>query len=278
MKTIKIVADSSANLLELEKTPFAVAPLKVIADTQEFVDDAALDVDAMVSWFDSYKGKSQTSCPNPTDWLEAFADADEVYCVTITSGLSGSYNAACIAKQMYEAENEGKRVCVIDSLSAGPELVLIIEKLEQYIGQGMSFDDICREIEAYKQNTGLAFMLESLKNFAANGRVSPAVAKIAGVLGIRIVGKASDQGTLEPINKCRGVEKSLSAILSHLKNNGLDKGKVRIAHCMNEGAAQKLKEMILAQMAQADVQIHHCKGLCSYYAEKGGLLIGFEKM
>ena len=168
MKTIKIVADSSANLLELEKTPFAVAPLKVIADTREFVDDAALDVNAMVSWFDSYKGKSQTSCPNPTDWLEAFADADEVYCVTITSGLSGSYNAACIAKQMYESENEGKRVCVIDSLSAGPELVLIIEKLEQYIGQGMSFDDICREIEAYKQNTGLAFMLESLKNFADN--------------------------------------------------------------------------------------------------------------
>ena len=278
MKTIKIVADSSANVLALEQTAFAAAPLKVITDVREFVDDAALDVDAMVSWFDSYKGKSKTSCPNPADWLETFGDADEVYCVTITSGLSGSYNAACIAKQMYESENEGKRVCVIDSLSAGPELVLIIEKLEEYIGQGMSFGDICREIEAYKQRTGLTFMLESLKNFAANGRVSPAVAKIAGVLGIRIVGKASDQGTLEPTNKCRGVEKSLAAILSHLKSNGLATGKVRIAHCMNEAAAQKLKEMIRAQMAQVNVQIHRCKGLCSYYAEKGGLLVGFEKM
>ena len=278
MKTIKIVADSSANVLALEQTAFAAAPLKVITDVREFVDDAVLDVDAMVSWFDSYKGKSKTSCPNPADWLEAFGDADEVYCVTITSGLSGSYNAACIAKQMYESENEGKRVCVIDSLSAGPELVLIIEKLEEYIGQGMSFGDICREIEAYKQRTGLTFMLESLKNFAANGRVSPAVAKIAGVLGIRIVGKASDQGTLEPTNKCRGVEKSLAAILSHLKSNGLATGKVRIAHCMNEAAAQKLKEMIRAQMAQVNVQIHRCKGLCSYYAEKGGLLVGFEKM
>ena len=253
MKTIKIVADSSANVLALEQTAFAAAPLKVITDVREFVDDAALDVDAMVSWFDSYKGKSKTSCPNPADWLETFGDADEVYCVTITSGLSGSYNAACIAKQMYESENEGKRVCVIDSLSAGPELVLIIEKLEEYIGQGMSFGDICREIEAYKQRTGLTFMLESLKNFAANGRVSPAVAKIAGVLGIRIVGKASDQGTLEPTNKCRGVEKSLAAILSHLKSNGLATGKVRIAHCMNEAAAQKLKEMIRAQMAQVNV-------------------------
>lgn len=278
MKKVKIVADSSANVLTLNNTAFAAAPLKVITDTREFVDDAALDVDAMVSWFDSYKGKSKTSCPNPTDWLEAFADADEVYCVTITSGLSGSYNAACIAKQMYESGNSGKRVCVIDSLSAGPELVLLIEKLEQYIGQGMPFEDICREIEAYKQKTGLTFMLESLKNFAANGRVSPAVAKIAGVLGIRIVGKASDQGTLEPTNKCRGVEKSLAAILAHLKSNGLAEGKVRIAHCRNEDAAQKLKELILSQIEKADVQIHRCRGLCSYYAEKGGLLVGFEKL
>ncbi len=278
MRNIKIVADSSANILTLQHTPFAAAPLKVITNEREFVDDDALVVAQMVSWFDKYKGKSKTSCPNPADWLEAFGDAQEVYCVTITSGLSGSYNAACVAKQMYEAENEGKRVCVIDSLSAGPELVLLVEKLEQYIEQGLSFDEICTRIEAYKQQTGLTFMLESLKNFAANGRVSPAVAKIAGVLGIRIVGKASDQGTLEPTDKCRGVEKSLAAILSHLKNNGLCKGKVRIAHCMNEGAAKKLEEMIRSEMAQADIQVHCCRGLCSYYAEKGGLLVGFEKI
>lgn len=277
MRNVKIVVDSSANVLQLQDTPFAAAPLKVITSEREFVDDSALDIDAMVSWFDSYKGKSKTSCPNPSDWLEAFGDADEIYCVTITSGLSGSYNAACIAKQMYESENEGKQVCVIDSLSAGPELVLIIEKLEELIGQGLPYEQICQKIEAYKQKSGLVFMLESLKNFAANGRVSPAVAKIAGVLGIRIVGKASDQGTLEPTNKCRGQAKSLSAILAHLKRFGLSKGKVRIAHCMNEGAAQELKRLILTELPQVDMQIHRCRGLCSYYAEKGGLLVGFEK-
>lgn len=278
MRKIKIVADSSANILELHSTAFAAAPLKIIANDKEFVDDSALDVDAMVSWFDSYKGKSKTSCPNPSDWLEAFGDADEVYCVTITSGLSGSYNAACIAKEMYETENNGKRVCVVDSLSAGPELVLIIEKLEEYIAQGHTYEEICRDIEAYKQNTGLTFMLESLNNFAANGRVSPAVAKVAGVLGIRIVGKASDEGTLEPTNKCRGEAKSLTTILSNLKSFGLSAGKVRIAHCMNENAAQKLKGMILAELPKVDITIQKCRGLCSYYAEKGGLLVGFEKM
>ena len=126
MRRIKIVADSSANVLALEKIPFAAAPLKINTAEGEFVDDCNLNVEEMVNFFDSYKGRSKTSCPNPGDWLEAFGDADEIFCVAITSGLSGSYNAACIAKEMYEAENEGKQVCVIDSLSAGPELALII--------------------------------------------------------------------------------------------------------------------------------------------------------
>ena len=277
MRNVKIVADSSANVLQLEHLPFAALALKVITNDTEFMDDAALDVAGMVAWFDSYRGKSHTSCPNSSDWLEAFGDAEEVYCVTITSGLSGSYNAACAAKELYEGEHPGRQVCVIDSLSAGPELVLILEKLESWLQEGLSYEQICRQVGEYTQKTGLVFMLESLKNFAANGRVSPAVARIAGVLGIRIVGKASDVGTLEPMHKCRGEAKSLAAILRHLKEEGLRRGKVRIAHCMNENAAQTLKKMIREEMPETNVQIHPCRGLCSYYAEKGGLLVGFEK-
>ena len=278
MKNIKIVADSSANMLTMDSVPFAVAPLKVITDEKEFIDDATLDLDDMAAWFDTYKGRSKTSCPNPSDWLEAFGDADEVYCVTITSGLSGSYGSACVAKQMYEGENEGKRVCVIDSLSAGPELVLILEKLEDYIAEGLPYEEICEKIKAYQQQLELVFMLASLKNFAANGRVSPAVAKIAGVLGIRVIGKASEQGTLEPTDKCRGEEKSLAILLENMKAAGLCKGKVRIAHNQNKPAAEKLKSLIQTAFPQTDVSIHICRGLCSYYAEKGGLLVGFEKI
>ena len=278
MRHIKITADSSADLLELAGMDFAVAPLKIITDSKEFVDDAALDVKDMVQWFDSYKGRSKTSCPNPGDWLDAFGDAEEVFCVTITSGLSGSYNSACVAKEIYESEHEGRRVCVIDSLSAGPELVLLIEKLQELIAQDLPFDEICSQIKAYQEKTGLVFMLESLKNFAANGRVPMAVAKLAGVLGIRIVGKASEQGTLEPVNKCRGEAKSLTAIMEHIIEAGLSKGKVRIAHCLNESAAMDLKNRILAALPQVNVTIHTLRGLCSYYAEKGGLLVGYEKM
>jgi len=277
MRNIKIVADSSADLLQLENIPFAVAPLKIVTDGKEFVDDANLDPQEMVAWFDSYKGKSKTSCPNPQDWIDAFGDAREVFCVTITSGLSGSYNSAVAAKQMYEAENPDAKVYVLDSLSAGPELVLHIEELVRCIREDMPFVEICQRIEEYKKRCGLVFMLGSLKNFAANGRVSPAIATIAGVLNIRIVGKASDAGTLEPMHKCRGEARSLSAMLEHMLTEGLHKGKVRIAHCLNSSAAEALKEKLLAAVPNVQVTIHKLRGLCSYYAEKGGLLVGFEK-
>lgn len=277
MRKIKIVADSSANLLTLNSVAFASASLKIRTAEQEFVDSAELELEGMLDYFSQYKGKSQTSCPNPADWLEAFGDAEDIFVVTITSGLSGSYNTACAAKEMYESENPGSRVFVIDSLSAGPELTLIAEKLEELVLQGMDYEDICREIKEYQQNTGLIFMLESLNNFAANGRVSPAVAKIAGVLGIRIVGKASDAGTLEPTDKCRGEAKSLSTLLVKLKDYGMVRGKVQIAHCQNEAAANKFAEMITAALPDVTVNVGINRGLCSYYAEKGGMLVGFEK-
>ena len=277
MRKIKIVSDSSSDLLMLDNIEFASSPMKIITAKREFVDDENLNVDGMANFFNEYKERSQTSCPNPADWLDAFGDADDIICVTITSALSGSYNSACTAKELYEAENEGKRVFVLDTLSAGPEITLIVRKLEALVKSGMAYEGVCDKIQEYTKRTGLVFMLKSLKNFAANGRVSPLVAKLVGFAGICIVGKASDEGTLEPTHKCRGENRSLETLINDLKELGLKNGKVSIGHCQNEGAATKLKQMIESTFQKAQVEIHKLRGLCSFYAEKGGLLVGFEK-
>lgn len=277
MRKMKIVSDSSSDILELENVEFAYAPMKIITSEREFVDDLELNVEEMTDYFNQYKGKSQTSCPNVTDWLTAFGDADDVICVTITSALSGSYNSACLAKQMYEEEHEGARVFVLDTLSAGPEITLIVRKLAEYIKEGLAYETICERIKAYLAQTGLVFMLKSLHNFAANGRVSHVVAKIAGFAGICIAGKASNEGTLEPSHKCRGEQRSLDTLLDDLDKNGLGIGRVSIGHCQNEKAAEQLKTMISEKFKKARVEIHKLRGLCSFYAEKGGLLVGFEK-
>ncbi len=274
----KLVADSSANLLTLDAPfEFASVPLTLNAGDKSFVDDESLDVKEMVTFLSSYKGNSGSACPSVADWLNAFGDADRVICFTITSGLSGSYNAAYIAKNDYESEHPDRKVFVLDSLSAGSELKLHIEKAVELIQTGLDFDDMCTELSSYaKNNCELAFCLESLTNLANNGRVSPLVAKVAGVLGIRVIGRASNQGQLEQKDKCRGERKALQAIHKYMKELGYTSGKVRIDHCFNLNAAQQLKEMILKESPSADITIADTLGLCSFYAEEGGLLIGFE--
>ncbi|MBQ3489104.1 MAG: DegV family EDD domain-containing protein [Clostridia bacterium] len=277
MRKIKIVSDSASDLTELKYADFAYAPMKLITDRKEFVDDDSLNVKESVDFFSEYKGKSQTSCPNTGDWIKAFGDADDIICVTITSGLSGSYNTACAAKKIYEDENEGKRVFVVDSLSAGPEITLLVKKLEECVASGMEYEEICRKIMDYRDRTGLLFILKSLKNFANNGRVSPALARIVEFLGICIIGRASEKGTLEPLHKCRGEARALSAVANDMEEYGVSFGKISIAHCENEVGALRLKTILQAKFKNAQIEIHKLRGLCSFYAEKGGILIGFEK-
>lgn len=274
---IKIVADSSADTLALEGVAFACAPLKILTDDKEYIDDASLNVAGMARELSAYKGKSSTACPSVGDWLTAFGEAERVICVTITSNLSGSYNAACIAKQDYEEQHPGRRVFVLDSLSAGPELRLLLEKLRELLQADMDFDAVCDAITAYAGKTGLLFILESMKNLANNGRVNPIVAKAAGILGIRAVGKASNVGTLELLNKCRGQSKALSAIADNMQALGYCGGRVRICHCGNEAAANLLRALLIARYGQIETEIYPARGLCSFYAEQGGLLVGFEK-
>lgn len=273
---MRIVTDSASNIISLEGISFASVPIRVLTDKKEYVDDSEAGVAAMVEELAAYKGKSRTSCPAPGDWIEAFGGEDEIFVTTITSGLSGSYNSAMVAKQQYEDENPGKKVFVIDSLSAGPEIGLTIYKLRELILEGKDFDTVSKEIMEYKEKTMLSFSLENLANLANNGRVNPAVAKIVGFVGIRLVGRASIEGTLQPTDKSRGEKKALITIMNNMKKYGYIGGKVLIDHCQNPDAAAELKAMLQTEFPDADIKIGTNKALCSFYAEKGGVLVGYE--
>ena len=278
MNRFKIVADSSCDFTSVEGVPFEAAPLKIITAENEYVDDATLDVRGMVDTLLHYKGKSSTSCPNVGDWLAAFGDSQYVFCVTITATLSGSYNAAMQAKAHYEELYPERKVFVLNSLSAGAECGLLVHKLRDLVLEGKDFETICKEIQEYASHTGLVFVLESMKNLANNGRVSPLVAKMAGLLGIRVVGRASERGDLEQLHKPRGEKKTLETTAQTLKDLGLKKdGKVYIGHCFNQAAAEGVKAILNRELPEVQVSIYLTGGLCSFYAEKGGLMIGFEK-
>lgn len=272
----KIVADSSADTLNLKQIAWQTAPLRILTEQKEFIDNCELDIKEMTDFLKSYSGKSSTSCPCVSDWLEAFGDSENILCFTITSKLSGSYNSANLAKNEYESKYPNRKVHVIDSLSTGPEIKLLAEKAESLIISGVGFEEVCKEIEKYSESTKLLFVLESLTNLANNGRVNSAVAKIAGILGIRMVGRASDKGELQLLDKNRGEKKTINSILQNLKSLGYKGGKIRISHCFNAPFAELLAQVIKGEFGACDIEIYSTGGLCSFYAEKGGLLIGFE--
>ena len=272
----KIIVDSGANLHSLDGVDFAFAPLTIRTDEREFVDNEDLNIQEMVDYLASHKGKSQSACPGVGEWLDAFGDADVIYCITIISSLSGSYNAAMIAKTQYEETHPDRKVFVFDSVSAGPEIRLMAEKVRDMLKNDLDFDTVCKELEKYKEEKcSLVFSLESLKNLANNGRVSHAIAAICSIAGIRVVGDVQDG--LHPTDKCRGEKKAISTLVKNMKAKGYVGGQVVIDHCFNLTAAETLKNALLAEYENANIRIYETRGLCSFYAEKGGLMIGFER-
>ena len=273
----KIVTDSSADIRTLEGVDFESAPLKIITDEKEYVDNYSLDVVGMLADLAKYKGRSRSSCPSSGEYTEAFSDAENVFCVTITSGLSGSYNSANAAARQYLEEHPDRNIHVIDSLSTGPENALVLERLRDLILAGGDFESIKEEISDYNLNhTRLIFALENMHNLANNGRVSPIAAKMAGLLGIRAIGRASDAGTLEMICKSRGPLNAANDILANMIGDGYKGGRVKIHHANNPAAAELLSTKILEKFPEAKIDLGMTGGLCSFYAEQGGLLVGFE--
>lgn len=270
----RIVTDSSSNVLEIPGQNYASVPMKIVTD-REYVDRPGLDIAAMVEDLKNFKAKSGSSCPNVGEWLETFGDAEEIFCVTITKNLSGSYNAAFQAADAYMEEHPGRKVFVFDSLSAGPELMLIVRKIQECDAAGDDFETTKAKVLEYHNHCHTIFCLESLTNLARNGRVNPAVAKIAGMLGIRIMGDAKG-GRLDMVHKTRGLKKTIQAILSMMKERGFDGGYLRISHCFAEEAMEALTAAVLEEFPTTTIETETTTALCSFYAEVGGLILGYE--
>lgn len=273
---MKFVADSSSDRPIIAGMDVHFVPLTMSTDERSFTDNEYLNVEEMLDYLAGHKGRSYTACPSVDAFLTAFEGSDEVYAATITSGLSGSYNAAMAARDLYLQSNPNAKVAVFDSLSTGPEIRLLLEKLKELTDQGLPFEEVDAQARAYQKHTRLFFSLQSLHNLSQNGRVSKVAAAAVGVLGIRIVGTASTEGTLEQLAKCRGDRKALPELISQMKEAGYDGGKIRITHVANPELAQKFADLVLATWPGADLSIAPNSGLCSYYAERGAILIGIE--
>jgi len=272
----QIVSDSSSNVFGIEGINYTTVPMKIIAGEKEYIDNGALDVRSMVNDLKAHKGKSGSSCANAQEWLEAFGDADMAFGVTISRNLSGSFNAAQQAARDFAEEHPGAKIHIFDTLSAGPEMAMVVEKIAELIHNGLPFEQIVAGVREYQNHTHILFCLESMNNLARNGRVNPAVAKIASVLGIRACGDAQN-GQIVPTQKPRSQKKATETLAAMVRERGFrDDSWLRIAHCFGETQAQLLIDAVRKDFPNARYTIEPTGALCSFYAEEGGLMIALE--
>lgn len=238
-------------------------------------DDETLSTDAILDEMQDAHAACSTSCPSPADYAELFKQSENTLAVTISSNLSGGYNSAMLARDITLREHPEKRIHVFDSKSAGPALLLCVEEAKRLIAEGLPFSEIVTRTEEYLAKRRTVFALQSFTNLVRNGRMSKTVGFVAGKLKIWGVGIASKMGTIEMAGKAKGVKRAIDKIVSVMASDGFHQGTVVISHCKNETAAEDLADAIRANWENAHVRILPAGGLCSFYAERGGIIVAY---
>ncbi len=196
--------------------------------------------------------------------------------ITISSQLSGSMNSALAARDMVLEKDPDKKIVILDSLSTGPEvLALCVKEIEHLIRHGLSFDDIAAHARGFLQKTKILFALSSFGNLIKNGHIHRLTGMLAKALGIWGIGSGSDEGKIAFESKARGAKKVVQTLVSTMKEHGFIGGNVAIRHCDNLALAQTLKNSILDIWENTSIEILPTRGLCSYYAERGGLIVSY---
>ena len=273
-----IISDSGCDLFDLEKIfediSYKSVPFFINIENNEYIDDEALDINAMMAHMEKSKKASSTACPSPQLWTDKLMAGENNICVTVSKNLSGSYQSADIAAKAFEEENENTKVTVVDGCATGPASVLAVRKMTELIEKGESFENVAEKTREFVSGINTVFALSCFDNLVKSGRVGKIAGFLASSLDFRGVG-VEDGGRIAFKTKVRGKKKVISAMLEIIKENGFNGGDVVISHCMNEELALTMKKEIEALNEKVNVTSMPTRGLNSFYADKAGLIISY---
>lgn len=276
--TYKIIGDSCLDLTEeLKQDPhFQMIPLTLQVGETQIIDDETFDQSAFLELVRNSQECPRTACPSPERFQEAYeCEAEAVFVITLSSHLSGSYNAARVGKELYlEEHGADKKILILDSESASSgelNLALLIRDLCE---QGLSFEEIAAKAEAYRDEMQTFFVLETLDFLQKNGRLSGLKAFIASALNIKPV-MGADKGTIIKLDQARGIQKALVRMtdLAAEAGRGDSSKRLVIAHCNHEARAEQVKELMLKKASFRDVVITNTAGVATLYAGDGGIVL-----
>ena len=276
----KIVVDTACDFREIpnkaENVIYERVPFSLQIEDKVFVDTLDLDIDKMMEEMYASSEAARSACPSPEAYLAAYRGTKNVIVLTLTGAMSGSYNSAVIGEKMLKEENKDVNIHIIDTLSAGGENDLYLLKINELIKEELSFDEVVSEMKKYQENSKLIFVLEKVDNLVKNGRLNKLTAAVVGLLNMRMVGEASDEGTLHLLHKVRGEKKAVSTVVDEMIKAGYKGGRAVITHRNNESICKKIEDKLKEKFSNVEFIVVPTSGICSFYGEEGGMLLGYE--
>lgn len=274
----KIIADSSHDMDKKLKKELKVEliPFILLLDGKEYIDDAKMNVVKFMKKMKESK-KAGSACPSPNDFLKKFKEAGDIFVITISSKLSGTYNSAILAKKMYEEEHKGvKKIHIFDSKTASGGETLVSVKIRELEKLKYSFDEIVSSVEDYISEMKTYFISESLDNLIKNGRIPKLKGTMAIFLNIKPI-MCAIGGEIELVEKVRGTNKAYMRLIDIILENGKDFSDrvLTISNADNEERAKSLQNEFVKRGKFKDVVIIPTGGLSSLYVDNKGIIIAY---
>ncbi|MBP3197090.1 MAG: DegV family protein [Butyrivibrio sp.] len=275
--SFKIVVDSCCDLpTEYRKDPrFQVIPLILQIDEHIIVDDETFDQADYLSKVAASENCAKTACPSPELYMEAYnCDADDVYVVTLSSKLSGSYNSALLGKNLYHEEYGEKNIYIADSLSACCGEAQIALKAMELAESGLSFNEVVEKLETFRDELLTYFVLDSLETLRKNGRLTGMKALVATTLNIKPV-CCGIRGEIVQKSQGIGMRKALmkmtDLVAQELKNP--EEKTLMITHVNCFERASVVRDLLLKKIPFKDAIIVDAAGVATTYAGDGGIVV-----
>ena len=278
--SIQIIVDSCCDTTPALRhaMEFQIAPLTVSAGQSSFVDDGDLPIAALLAAMKSTKEPAASACPSPESYAALMRQQQQSIVVTLSSKLSGSYNAAMVAKEMVLEESPDKNIYVLDSRSASAGQLRIALLLRQWIDGGMDFDALVQKAEEFTSGMKTYFVLEDLSNLVKNGRISRVAGLMGTMLSIRPIMGENGKGEIIQLDKVRGTQNAMNRLVEivseHLKKMKPASQTLIISYCNCAQRAMDLKEAFLkACPALQDVVMVPAGGVSTVYANDGCIVL-----
>ncbi len=274
----RVAMDSAGELQEAfkGKDEYRIVPLTLMIGDEEIIDDGTIDQKVLIKKIADSPTCAKTACPSPEAYFREYdCGAEHVYGVTISAELSGSFQSAVIARDMYLDKYPDAKIHVFNSRSTSVGETMIVHMITKMEEEGVPFDEIVETIEAWNDEKLTYFTLDNLETLRKNGRLSRLKALAATVLKIKPICIGNHEGIIEQIDQARGSNKALIKMVDHIVEGTANPEEklLGISHCNCYERAVMVRDAILKRMHVKEVILQETGGLSTVYANDGGIIV-----